>query len=133
MARRIMLIATLFVALLACAFGTWRIGQPSIGPFMIPCATDIVVRTTDLGQTELTYRTAGVPYAWYDDLTHSLAALGWRDINPWRPYGQYATYAYAVSIGPALIRDEVDLHGDAHDVRLRLRRTFHIRWSVLRW
>lgn len=133
MTRRIVLIATLFVALLACAFGTWRIGQPSTGPFMIPCATDIVVRTTDLGQTELTYHTAGVPYAWYDDLTRSLAALGWRDVNPWRPYGQYATYAYTVSIGPALIRDEVDLRGDAHDVWLRLRRTFHLRWSVLRW
>ena len=131
MTRRIVLATVLLAALLTCAFGTWRVGQPSIGPFTTPGATDIVVRTTDLGQTELTYRTAGAPYAWYDDLTRSLTAHGWRDINPWRPYGQYATYAYAVSIGPALIRDEVDLRGDARIVRLSLRRTFHIRWSVL--
>jgi hypothetical protein len=131
--RRIVLIAALVATLLACAFGTWSVGQPAIGPFLIRGATDIVARTTDLGQTELTYRMAGAPYAWYDDLTRSLSARGWRDINPWRPYGTYATYAHVISIGPAFIRDEVDLGGDAHDVQLRLRRTFHIRWSVRGW
>jgi hypothetical protein len=131
--RRIVLTTALLAALLVCAFGTWRVSQPSIEPLMIPGAMDIVVRTTDLSEIELTYRTAGAPYAWYDDLTRSLTAHGWRDINPWRPYGQYATYAYAVSLGPALIRDEVDLRGDARVVQLRLRRTFHIRWSVLGW
>ena len=35
-------------------------------------------------------------------------ARGWRDINPWRPYGTYATYAYIIAIGPAFIRDEVN-------------------------
>jgi hypothetical protein len=131
--RSIALTAALLAVLLACMFGTWRAGRPSIEPFITPNSTNIVVRTTGFGQTELTYHTTGAPYHWYDVLTRSLAAQGWRDINPWRPFGQYATYTYAVSIGPALIRDEIDLHGEAHDVRLVLRRRFYVRWPAPWW
>ena len=122
----------LVAVLLAFAFGTWHSARPSIEPFITPGATNIVERTTDFGQTELTYRATGAPYSWYDVLIRSLTAHGWRDSNPWRPYGQYATYTYAVSLGPVLIRDEVDLRGDAHEVRLILRRRFSIRWPVLK-
>jgi hypothetical protein len=131
--RNIVLTASLVAVLLACAFGTWHSAQPSIKPFITPGATHIVVRRADFGQTELTYHAIGAPYSWYDVLTHTLTAHGWRDTNPWRPFGQFATYTHAVSIGPALISDEVDLRGDANEVVLVFRRKLSLRWPVLHW
>lgn len=127
----------LLLAVSSCAAGSWIVVTPSVEVFLVPDAHDIQVSSTGLGDWQISYMTAGRPYAWYHSLARTLKGRQWILRNPARPdlagfsYDPIRPLRFEISYG-WLLWDEAVLypdHNNPYRVTIQLRRQMVLaRW-----
>ena len=106
------------------------LARTGLDRLIVPGATDIEVRSSGLGEQQITYRAAGSPYRWYFTVARNLAADGWAvpvdsrvrlhttpDIH-WRIWPLWFVY----------IKERVALQGDPNVARITISREVIIPW-----
>jgi hypothetical protein len=120
--QRIALLLSTVCLMGACVAGTWVAARPQIQPFLSPNATDVQVVGVDLWESDLTYRAAGPPYAWYFAVMRNLTADGW--VSPERhsggPLPASEVYVRVVPLGLASLTERAEVQGDLNSAHIHL-------------
>jgi hypothetical protein len=124
--QRIAIILGIGCLVAMCAAGMWLASRPPIQAMLPPDATDIHV---GIGQWEwmLIYRTPRPLEEWYFPVVHELEAAGWtrREAGyAGRPLPLVDPVAYErrTSFVVVVLWERVELDGDLHGGRVRMRR-----------